>query len=335
MQVGQDRHILRAGVCQIGPVDYLHSTVNDCLFDGFQPVLAAHDKLTERQHEIAFQGQRVFVLTVIQVDVQRVHIGFAGGRQLHHLAVEPFHKGVIFRLWIADIYIVRRTKEHTDDLGFTAHGFAGTGSTQLQSVGTPRPFSVQHNHVSGLGIDTVIHGVAAHEKLLCHERHEHGHAGSRQGTLDLDVVGPQRQAAHKALFLLVVQTDKGTVVFLRHACGPKYIVLQLLPGVGGVHHQKGDLEHSFIPALQGFQKLLGVLSVGGKVAGQDVHVVAAADSSFLFLYLHGVKVGDLALNRLDGLALVDGLHMEIDDNAVFRVEEVGQHFVRQLRGQDV
>ena len=149
------------------------------------------------------------------------------------------------------------------------------------------------------------------------------------------MVGPQRQAAHKALFLLVVQTDKRTVVFLCHACGPKYIVLQLLPGVGGVHHQKGDLEHSFIPALQGFQKLLGVLSVGGKVAGQDVHVIAAADSSFLFLYLHGVKVGDLALNRLDGLALVDGLHMEIDDNAVFRVEEVGQHFVRQLRGQDV
>lgn len=83
-------------------------------------------------------------------------------------------------------------------------------------------------------------------------------------------LAPQRQAAHKTLFLLVVQTDKGTVVFLRHACGPKYIVLQLLPGISGVHHQKGDLEHSFIPALQGFQKLLGVLSVGGKVAGQDV-----------------------------------------------------------------
>ena len=67
----------------------------------------------------------------------------------------------------------------------------------------------------------------------------------------------------------------------------------------------------------------------------DVHVVAAADGPFLFLYLHGVKVGDLALDGLNGLALVDGLHMEIDDNAVFRIEEVGQHFVRQLRGQDV
>ena len=43
------------------------------------------------------------------------------------------------------------------------------GSTQLQAVGTPRPFSVQHNHVAGLGIDAVIHGVTAHEKLLRHE----------------------------------------------------------------------------------------------------------------------------------------------------------------------
>ena len=335
MQVGKDGHILRAGVCQIRPVDHLHSTVNDRLFNGFQPVLAAHDKLTERQHKVGFQRQRVFVLAVIQVDVQRVHIGFAGRRQLHHLAVEPLHKGVILGFRVADIHVVRGTEEHADDLGFTAHGLAGTGRTQLQAVGTPRPFSVQHNHVAGLGIDAVIHGVAAHEKLLCHERHEHGHAGSRQGTLDLDMVGPQRQAAHKALFLLVIQTDKGTVVFLRHTCGPKHIVLQLLPGVGGVHHQKGDLEHPLIPALQGFQKLLGVLSVGGKVAGQDVHVIAAADGPFLFLYLRGVKVGDLALDGLNGLALVDGLHMEIDDNAVFRVEEVGQHFVRQLRGQDV
>ena len=190
MQVGQDGHIFRAGVCQIGPVDHLHGTVNDRLFNGFQPVLAAHDKLTERQHEIAFQGQRVFVLTVIQVDVQRVHIGFAGGRQLHHLAVEPLHKGVIFRLWIADIYIVRRTKEHTDDLGFTAHGLAGTGSTQLQAIGTPRPFSVQHNHVSGLGIDAVIHGLSILKQLLRYKGDEHGHAGSGQRTLNLDVAGP-------------------------------------------------------------------------------------------------------------------------------------------------
>ena len=53
------------------------------------------------------------------------------------------------------------------------------------------------------------------------------------------------------------------------------------------------------------------------------------------MYLHGVQVGDLPLDRLDGLGLLDGLHMEVDDDAVFRVEEIRQHFIGQLRGQDL
>ena len=54
VEVGKNRHIFRAGVCQIGPVDHLHGPVNYRLFDGFQPVLAAHHKLTERQHKVGF-----------------------------------------------------------------------------------------------------------------------------------------------------------------------------------------------------------------------------------------------------------------------------------------
>ena len=65
------------------------------------------------------------------------------------------------------------------------------------------------------------------------------------------MAGPQRQAAHKPLFLLVVQPHKGTVVFLCNTGSPEHIVFQLLPGVCGVQHQKGKLEHPFIPALQG------------------------------------------------------------------------------------
>lgn len=36
-------------------------------------------KLTEGQHEIAFQRQRVFFLAVIEVDIQRIHIVAAVG----------------------------------------------------------------------------------------------------------------------------------------------------------------------------------------------------------------------------------------------------------------
>ena len=51
--------------------------------------------------------------------------------------------------------------------------------------------------------------------------------------------------------------------------------------------------------------------------------------------LHGVKVCDLPLDGFDGLGLVNGLHMEIDENAAFRFEKVGQHFVRKFRRKDL
>ena len=187
----------------------------------------------------------------------------------------------------------------------------------------------------GLGVDAVIHGCAALKKLLRHKRHEHGHAGSGKASLNFDLVDAQRQAAHKALFLLVVQTDKGTVVFLRHTGSLKHIVAQLLFGIGHVQHKKRQHEKALVAGLQFGKQLFGVLPVGGKVGGKYVHIVAAADGLFLFLYLHGVKVGNLALDGLDGLRLVNGLHMEVHQNTAVRIEKIGQHFIRQLRGEDL
>ena len=187
----------------------------------------------------------------------------------------------------------------------------------------------------GLGVDAVIHGCAALKKLLRHKGNEHGHAGSGKAPLNFDLVDAQRQAAHKALFLLVVQADKGTVVFLRHTGGLKHVIAQLLFGVGHVHHKERQHEKALISGLQLGKKFLCVLPIGGKVAGQYVHIVAAADSLFLLLYLHGVKVGDLALDGLDGLGLVDGLHMEVHQNAAVRIEKIRQHFIRQFRGENL
>ena len=61
----------------------------------------------------------------------------------------------------------------------------------------------------------------------------------------------ENKAQVKPLFLLVVQPHKGTVVLRGNPGSPEHIVFQLLPGVCGVQHQKGKLEHPFIPALQG------------------------------------------------------------------------------------
>ena len=187
----------------------------------------------------------------------------------------------------------------------------------------------------GFCVDAVVHGRTALEKLLRYKGHEHRHVGGGKAALNLYLVDAQRQAGHKALFLLVVQPDKRAVILLCHTCGLEHIVAQLLLGVGHIQHKKGQHEKPFVPGLQFVQQLFGVLAVSGKVAGEDVHVIPAAYRPLLLRNLHGVQVGDLALDHLDGLGLVDGLHMEIDENAAFRFEKIGQHFIRKFRRKDL
>ena len=117
--------------------------------------------------------------------------------------------------------------------------------------------------------------------------------------LDVDMVLPQGEGGHQALLLLVVQPHQGAVIFLRHASGPEYLIAQLPLGVGHVQDKERHHEKAFVPGLQFGKKLLGVRAVGGKVGGQNIHIVAGAHRLFLLLYLHGVQVGDLPLYPFD------------------------------------
>lgn len=100
VEVRQNRHILRAGVCQIGAIDCFHGTVYHGAFNRFQTCFAAHDQLTERQHKIRLQGQRTIIFGVVQVDVQRIHIVLAGGRKFDDLPMQPLDQRVILGLWV-------------------------------------------------------------------------------------------------------------------------------------------------------------------------------------------------------------------------------------------
>ena len=88
----------------------------------------------------------------------------------------------------------------------------------------------------GFCVDAIVHSGPALEKLLRHKGHEHRHVGGGKAALNLYLVDAQRQTGHKALLLLVVQPDKGTVVLLRHTRRLEHIVAQLLLGVGHVQH---------------------------------------------------------------------------------------------------
>ena len=76
-----------------------------------------------------------------------------------------------------------------------------------------------------------------------------------------------------------------------------HVVAKLTGIVRCVQHQKGDKEHSLVSALQILQQLFRFTAVGGKVRGNDVHVVSCADCFFLFLDLTAIQVGNLALSK--------------------------------------
>ncbi len=87
--------------------------------------------------------------------------------------------------------------------------------------------------------------------------------------------------------------------------------------------------------MQVLQQRPGLGPVGIQITGNDVHVVSGADGLLLLLDLHAVQVGELPLDVFDGGVLVNGLDVQRHHLAVLQVQELFQHLVRQLRGQDL
>ena len=334
-QIAQDGHILRSGVSKIGLIDLLHSPVDDGFLDGLQPRLAAHDELAEGQDKITFQRQRVLLIRVIQVDVQGVHIVGAGRGQPDHLTAQPLHQGRIFILRVADDDIIFGGQDDEGDLPLTAHGLAAARRAEHQTVGAPGLFAVQKDHVVTQSVKAVVHGVPAHKQLLGDEGDEYRQRRSGEASLDFDTVEPQGKAAHQTVLLLEVQPGEEAVVGLGDAGRLGYGDLQLLLCLRHVHDQEGQIEHPLISALQVLEDGLCCAAVGGKVAGEDVHVVSASHRPLLFRDLHSVQIRDLALDHLDGLVLVDAPDVHGHQDVALGLHELRQNAVVDLRGGDL
>ena len=109
---------------------------------------------------------------------------------------------------------------------------------------------------------------------------------------------------------------------------------KLLLIVRCIHHQEGDEEHALVAALQIFQQLLCFAAVGGQIGRNNVHVISGTDGLLLFLDLHLIEVGDLALHIPYGRHLVDGLNVQGHDEAGFHGEEVRKAAVVEIRSQN-
>ena len=74
VEVAQDRHFLRVGVCKERAVHVPNSAVNDGLIDRLQALLTAYDKLAEGEDKVGFQRKGAVVLGIVEVNIHRVHI---------------------------------------------------------------------------------------------------------------------------------------------------------------------------------------------------------------------------------------------------------------------
>ena len=332
-EVGEDRHILRPGICEVRLIDLLHGPVNDVFLNGLQTCLAAHDKLTEGQHEITFQRQRVLFLAVIEVDIQRIYIVAAVGREPDHLAAQPVHQRGIFVLRVTDDDVILCGQHDIGDLPFTAHGFAAARCAEYKAVGTAGLLAVQQDHVVGESVEAVIHGAPAHEKLLGDEGDKYRQRRCGEAPFDLDTVEAQRQRGHKPVLLLEVQPGQNAVVRLGDAGRLRNGDLQLLFRGRQMQHEEGHIEHSLVAALQILQEIFRRAAVGGEVGGENIQIVAAACSLLLLLNLHGVQIGDLALDHLDCLVLVDAADVHGDEKVPLHIHEIREDAVLNFRGQ--
>ena len=110
-----------------------------------------------------------------------------------------------FVLRVADDDIIFGGQDDEGDLPLTAHGLAAARRAVHKAVGASGLLAVQQDHVAGQGVEPVIHGVPAHEKLLGHKGHEHRQRRGGEASFDPDTVEAQRQRGHQPVLLLEVQ----------------------------------------------------------------------------------------------------------------------------------
>ena len=112
----------------------------------------------------------------------------------------------------------------------------------------------------------------------------------------------------------------------------RYGDLQLLLRGRQMQHEEGHIEHSLVAALQILQKVFCRTAVGGEVGRENIQIVAAAGGLLLLLNLHGVQIGDLALDHLDRLVLVDAADVHGDEKVSLHIHEIREDTVLNLRG---
>ena len=149
IQILKNGHIFRNRIVKISLVNLMHTTVNNRLFNGLQAVLTSHNQLAEGKNEVCFQGNRVIILRVVDIDVHGIDIVGTGRTDLDYLTFKLVNQRRIFCFRVADDNVIIRHEERIGNLTLCGEGFTGTRRTKDKPIGILQLLSVHHNQVVG------------------------------------------------------------------------------------------------------------------------------------------------------------------------------------------
>ena len=335
VQITERGHIFRLRVVQIFLVDQRQAAVNDRLFFRLHAIPCAHDKFAQGKNKVRFHAQRIIIVRIVEVNVHRVDVVLAGGRDMDNLTAQCFHQRIILAFRVCNDNIVRCGEEHIGDLTLCTERLTASRCAEDQTIRVFQLLPICHNHVIGHCVQTVVEGITLHEKLLRRKRDKNRGGSGGQCALDGNKIICQRQAAHKALLLQIIQTVQSAVELLSDASSLKHSTIQLLFGLGRIEEQHRNKEHTLIAALQIIQNLLGLAAISCKVTRNNFHIITRPHSFLLFLDFHTIQVGNFAFDKFDSFQLIYRLHMDADHQIFVHIQKLGQHLIRQFRGKDV
>ena len=207
---------------------------------------------------------------------------------MNDLTAQRFHQRIILAFRVCNDNIVRCGEEHVGDLTLCTERLTASRCSEDQAIWVFQLLPVCHNHVVRHRVQTIIEGIALHKKLLRGEGNEDGSRSGGQCALDGNEIICQRQAAHKALLLQIVQTVQRAVELLRDTSSLKHSTIQLLLCLGRIEEKHRNKEHTLITALQIIQNLFGLAAISCKVTRNNFHIITRPHSLLLFLNFHTV-----------------------------------------------
>ena len=330
VQILQGRHLALVVVGHVLPVHVIGAAVQDRFLLGGN-TSGAHQLFEQGENKLGFLNQRVALIPIGFVHVQRIDVGIGRGRHPDHLAAQRFRQEAEFGFGVQDEDIVIGGQGDADDLLLGGEGFAGAADAQTKAVPVEELAAVCHNHVLGNSVLPVV-DAAALEDLLGAEGNQHRSALRGQGTQGMDLPQAIRQNGVQAILLLPAQSAHLAQMLSGHGEDGFGVRVQLLLGVGQMHQRHQAEHHPLVSVGEVVQHLLGFLPLLLHIVGQHGGEVVGGVLLPLPVGRIGLHTQQLVLNLPH--CLVGGNRQDVDrqHEAAVHVAELGNHGVFDVGG---